>query len=225
MESRVAVGRREVVFAVAVEVRDGRVGQVSGAERGGDRGRKRTGAAAGEHLDSALVMSGVVGVVLIDDEDVRQHLQVEVPVAREVARGDRPGRRVKADGQVARGPETAVAVAQEHVHVVVVCGREVEHAVVVEVARRERVRETHAGSHGSPEGAVAVAQQHTHGVVVPDREVQKGVVVEVAGYHGLRGSGDGIIDRGEEGRDGPVLQVFDGQPRRRRASAEWRMAR
>ena len=95
------------------------------------------------------------------------------------------------------GRERAVAVAQQHRHVIGihVCRGQVGDAVAVEVARGNGVgtvsrREGLLGR----ERAVAVAQQHRHviGRPVRRRQVGQAVAVEVA-----RGNGSGTVSRRE----------------------------
>ena len=109
--------------------------------------------------------------------------EVGAAVAVEVARHDRDGIGPHRVGDL--GLEGAVAVAQQHRHVVraVVGDGEVGAAVAGEVARHDRdgTGPHRVGDLGL-EGAVAVAQQDRHvvAVVVGDGEVGAAVAVEVA---------------------------------------------
>ena len=122
--------------------------------------------------------------------------------------------------------EGAVAVAQQHRHVVRVAG-------VVATARSVRpsplkspaTMASGIGPHGVGdlvlEGAVAVAQQHRHGVValVCDGQVGAAVAVEVprhkgdwVGPHGVGDLGlEGAVAVAQQHRHGVVARVGDGQ--------------
>src|SRR5262249_19018775 len=107
-------------------------------------------------------------------------------------------------GEVDGRLEGAVAVAQQHAHVVAVA---VDHgqvlfAVAVQVAGRHRNRAGAGGEVGLRlEGAVAVAQQHADGGVGPvgDDEVGAAVAVDVGHRHPLRLRAGGEVGSGGEG--------------------------